>query len=80
VENVRVWLCLWGFALSTIGGIFLLAELFGWSLGFLVVGVTSIYAALIIPDPRNVRFSLRTLLIATPMLAALLGAIVSAIR
>jgi hypothetical protein len=80
VENVRVWLCLWGFALSTIGGIFLLAELFGMSLGCLLVGTTIIYAALLIPDPRSIRFSLRSLLVATTMLAALLGAIVSAIR
>jgi uncharacterized membrane protein YhhN len=80
VENLRLWLCLWGIALSAIGGIFLLLELFGFSLGCLVVGVTCIYTALLIPDPRNIRFSLRSLLVATTMLAALLGAIVSAIR
>jgi hypothetical protein len=80
VENIRLWLCLWGLALSAIGGMFLLAELFGLSLGCLVVGVTSIYAALLIPNPQNIRFSLRSLLVATTMLAALLGAIVSAIR
>jgi hypothetical protein len=76
VENVRVWLCLCGIALSAVGSILCLGPLLGWGLGCLMIGTSGIYVGLLIPD--EIRFSLRSLLIAMTLFAVLLGAVMYA--